>query len=145
MLAQVAGCNRTHDATSRLVRWLLMIQGRTAENVLALTQQFLAQMIGSQRTTVGGVAGSLQLCGLAECASGSIRITDRMALRARVASATRLQRRCCKQYIRSLGKRFSTSPQSDQQGRYCYLSTYRQAAQLPQKVLMSSTSYCCKR
>jgi CRP-like cAMP-binding protein len=52
MLSQVAGCNRLHDVTERLARWLLMIQDHTGDTLLKLTQEFLAQMIGSQRTTV---------------------------------------------------------------------------------------------
>jgi CRP-like cAMP-binding protein len=79
MLSQVAGCNRLHDVTGRLARWLLMIQDRTGNTLLKLTQEFLAQMIGSQRTTVSEIAGSLQE-GLIEYARGSIKILDRIGL-----------------------------------------------------------------
>jgi CRP-like cAMP-binding protein len=68
MLSQVAGCNRLHDVAGRLARWLLMIQ------------EFLAQMVGSQRTTVSEVAGGLQDRGLIEYARGSIKIIDRIGL-----------------------------------------------------------------
>ena len=37
MLSQVAGCNRLHDVTQRLARWLLMIQDRTGNSLLKLT------------------------------------------------------------------------------------------------------------
>ena len=80
MLGQVAGCNRLHDATGRLARWLLMIQDRTGNTLLKLTQEFLAEMIGSQRTTVSEVAGGLQERGLIEYARGSIKILDRIGL-----------------------------------------------------------------
>jgi CRP-like cAMP-binding protein len=80
MLGQVAGCNRLHDASGRLSRWLLMIQDRTGNTLLKLTQEFLAQMIGSQRTTVSEVAGGLQARGLIEYARGSIEILDRVGL-----------------------------------------------------------------
>jgi CRP-like cAMP-binding protein len=43
MLGQVAGCNRLHDVTGRLARWLLMIQDRTGYSLLKLTQEFLAE------------------------------------------------------------------------------------------------------
>jgi Crp-like helix-turn-helix domain len=66
MLGQVAGCNRLHDLAGRLARWLLMIQDRTGNSLLKLTQEFLAEMIGSQRTTVSEVAGGLQDRGLIE-------------------------------------------------------------------------------
>jgi CRP-like cAMP-binding protein len=80
MLSQVAGCNRLHDVTERLARWLLMIQDRTGNALLKLTQEFLAQMIGSQRTTVSQVAGGLQDRGLIEYVRGSIKILDRIGL-----------------------------------------------------------------
>lgn len=81
MLSQIAGCNRLHDVTGRLARWLLMVQDRTGNTLLRLTQEFLAQMIGSQRTTVSEVAGGLQDRGLIEYARGSIKILDRIGLR----------------------------------------------------------------
>ena len=80
MVAQVAGCNRLHDVTGRLARWLLMIQDRTGKTLLKLTQEFLAQMIGSQRTTVSEVASGLQDRGLIEYARGSIKILDKIGL-----------------------------------------------------------------
>jgi CRP-like cAMP-binding protein len=80
MLGQVAGCNRLHDVAGRLARWLLMIQDRTGNTLLKLTQEFLAQMIGSQRTTVSEIAGGLQDRGLIEYARGSIKILDRIGL-----------------------------------------------------------------
>ena len=80
MLGQVAGCNRLHGAESRLARWLLMIQDRTANSILKLTQEFLGEMIGSQRTTVSEVAGALQERGLIDYSRGTIRILDRVGL-----------------------------------------------------------------
>ncbi len=80
MLSQVAGCNRLHGVSGRLARWLLMIQDRTGNTLLKLTQEFLAQMIGSQRTTVSEAAGGLQDRGLIEYARGSIKILDRIGL-----------------------------------------------------------------
>jgi CRP-like cAMP-binding protein len=80
MLGQVAGCNRLHDVTGRLARWLLMIQDRSGNSLLKLTQEFLGQMMGSQRTTVSEVAGGLQDRGLIEYARGSIKIVDRIGL-----------------------------------------------------------------
>jgi CRP-like cAMP-binding protein len=80
MLGQVAGCNRLHDVSGRLARWLLMVQDRTGNAVLMLTQDFLAQMIGSQRTTISEAAGGLQQRGFIEYARGSIQILDRAGL-----------------------------------------------------------------
>ena len=80
MLSQVAGCNRLHDVTGRLARWLLMVQDRTGNMLLRLTQGFLAEMVGSQRTTISEVASELQDRGLIEYSRGSIKILDRIGL-----------------------------------------------------------------
>lgn len=80
LMGQVAGCNRLHDVEPRLARWLLMVQDRTGDSVLALTQEFVGQMIGSQRTTVSAVAGSLQQRGLIEYSRGKVRVLNRTGL-----------------------------------------------------------------
>jgi len=48
---QIAACNATHDAASRLTRWLLQCADRTGSDKLPLTQEFLAQMLSVRRTT----------------------------------------------------------------------------------------------
>jgi CRP-like cAMP-binding protein len=79
-LSQVAGCHRLHGAEQRLARWLLMVQDRVENETLGLTQTFLAEMLGSQRTTVTVIAGVLQRNGLIEYSRGSLRIVDRKGL-----------------------------------------------------------------
>ena len=81
-LSQLAGCNRFHEAEERLARWLLMVQDRTQSDVLNLTQEFLAMMLGSQRSTVTLVAGSLQRSGLIEYQRGRVKILNRENLEA---------------------------------------------------------------
>ena len=78
--SQIAGCNRLHEAEGRLARWLAMVQDRTGEPTLGLTQEFLAQMIGSRRTTVTEVAGSLQDRGLIRSSRGVVEVLDRLGL-----------------------------------------------------------------
>ncbi len=80
MVSQMAGCNRLHEAEARLARWLLMAQDRTQTEVISLTQEFLAEMLGSQRTTVTMVAGALQRAGLIDYRRGQIRIRNREEL-----------------------------------------------------------------
>ena len=82
LMAQIAGCNRIHDAEQRLIRWLLMAQDRTGYEMLDFTQECLSQMIGTQRTTVTVVAGSLQRRGLIRYSRGRIHILDRPGLEA---------------------------------------------------------------
>ena len=82
VLAQIAGCNRLHSAEERLIRWLLMAQDQTQSDVLRFTQKYLAAMIGTQRTTVSVLAGSLQQRGLITYTRGKIQIIDRDRLAA---------------------------------------------------------------
>jgi CRP-like cAMP-binding protein len=83
LLAQVArtvACNAMHSADARLCRWLLMVHDRLDGDALHLTQEFLAQMLGVQRTTVTLVARSLQTAGLIKYHRGHIEILDRNGL-----------------------------------------------------------------
>jgi CRP-like cAMP-binding protein len=81
-LGQLAGCHRLHEAEERLARWLLMAQDRVQSDDLNFTQEFLAMMLGSRRTTVTMVAGELQGKGLIDYRRGRVRILNRKALEA---------------------------------------------------------------
>jgi CRP-like cAMP-binding protein len=80
ILGQLVACNRLHEVEERLARWLLMLQDRTQEDVLLITQEFLADMLGSRRTTVTLAAGTLQRIGLIEYQRGHVHILDRERL-----------------------------------------------------------------
>lgn len=75
-LSQIAACHRLHEAEQRLFRWLLTVRDRTQNDVLNLTQDFLSMMLGSRRTTVTAIAGSLQAAVLIEYRRGRIKILD---------------------------------------------------------------------
>ena len=81
-IGQIAACNRLHEAEERLARWLLMARDRTQSDVLNITQEFLAEMLGARRTTVTMVAGALQRSGFIEYRRGQVRILDRINLEA---------------------------------------------------------------
>src|SRR6202048_4837999 len=51
-VAQTAACNRLHDIQQRLSRWLLMTQDRVDSGVLPITHDFIATMMGTDRSTV---------------------------------------------------------------------------------------------
>lgn len=51
-VSQIAACNRLHNATERLARWLLTASDRIDSNTVHLTQESLSQMLGTRRTTV---------------------------------------------------------------------------------------------
>jgi CRP-like cAMP-binding protein len=71
---QLAACNAIHDAPTRLCRWLLQTSDRTGSDVLPLTQELIAQMLGVRRTTVTLMAQSLQRQGAIQYMRGRIRI-----------------------------------------------------------------------
>jgi CRP-like cAMP-binding protein len=77
---QLAACNRLHDVTERLARWLLMSHDRIGGTILPLTQEFLAQMLGTRRASVTVAAGILQKAGWIEYSRGSVRIVNRPRL-----------------------------------------------------------------
>jgi CRP-like cAMP-binding protein len=70
-------CNAIHDVPQRLARWLLLTRDRVGHNSIALTQEFLAIMLGVQRTTVSTAANSLKQRGLIDYRRGTIEILDR--------------------------------------------------------------------
>jgi CRP-like cAMP-binding protein len=79
-LSQNVACNRIHTTEERAARWLLMTADRVDGVRFALTQEFLAQMLGVRRATVSLTAGMLQAAGLISYRRGNITITERTAL-----------------------------------------------------------------
>lgn len=79
-VAQIAACNRLHDIEQRLARWLLMCQDRVGSDLLPITHEFLAQMLGTGRPSVSLAAGMLQRAGLIENLRGSVKILNRKEL-----------------------------------------------------------------
>jgi hypothetical protein len=74
--AQSAGCNAKHNMEQRLSRWLLLCADRAHSNMFKLSQEFLADMLGSTRPTISLAAGVLKEQGLIDYARGVIRILD---------------------------------------------------------------------
>ncbi len=78
--AQNAACNRVHSLEERLSRWLLMCHDRMQMDDLAITHEFLAVMLGTNRSSVTLTAGILSKAGLIEYSRGRVRIVDRKGL-----------------------------------------------------------------
>jgi CRP-like cAMP-binding protein len=79
-ITQSVLCNRMHEVEARLARWLLTSADRSETELLFLTQEFLSQMLGVQRSTVTVAAGDLQRNGLIGYSRGRIHILDRPGL-----------------------------------------------------------------
>ena len=79
-ITQSVLCNRLHEVEARLARWLLTSADRMESEVLHLTQEFLSQMLGVQRSTVTVAAGEMQREGLIGYSRGRIHITNRSGL-----------------------------------------------------------------
>lgn len=73
---QVAACNALHELEERLSRWLLQARDLLRSDTLPLTQEFLSQMLGVQRSSVTLVARKLQEAGLIHYRRGRIHVLD---------------------------------------------------------------------
>lgn len=83
LLAQVMQsvvCNALHPVEQRACRWLLATHDRSETDIIRLTQQSLAEMLGVQRTTVSGVAKTLEHRGLIRQHHGHVEVLDRDGL-----------------------------------------------------------------
>jgi CRP-like cAMP-binding protein len=73
---QSAACIAAHTVEARLSRWLLRSRDLSGSDTLLLTQEFLAQMLGVQRTSVSPAAHTLQKADLIRYRRGHIEILN---------------------------------------------------------------------
>jgi len=97
-LVQVAACNKLHEAEQRLARWLLMCRDRSELDTMTLTQEFMADMLGTRRTTVTVVAGSMQERGMISYRRGKVTILSVEELEKAACNCYRI----CNDALRSL-------------------------------------------
>ncbi|HEX8118033.1 MAG TPA: Crp/Fnr family transcriptional regulator [Pyrinomonadaceae bacterium] len=81
-VAQTAACNGRHTAEKRLARWLLMCHDRAESDELALTQEFISDMLGVRRAGVSSASIVLQQEGFISYARGRVTILNRKRLEA---------------------------------------------------------------
>jgi CRP-like cAMP-binding protein len=101
-VAQSAACNHFHTLQQRCCRWLLMTHDRMQSDQFLLTQEFLAMMLGVQRTGVSAAAGGLQRAGLITYKRGNVTILDRRGLMRRSCECYGVSK---KEFDRLLGDR----------------------------------------
>ena len=95
---QIAACNRLHEGDERLARWLLMGTDCVGTNSLALTQEVLAQMLGTRRSSVSVSAGILQRAGLITHTRGDVEVIDRKKLEAAACVCYGIMQRQAKEW-----------------------------------------------
>jgi CRP-like cAMP-binding protein len=78
---QSAACIAAHHVEARLSRWMLRARDLSGSDTLAFTQEFLAEMLGVQRSSVSVVAHTLQAAGLIKYSRGRIQILNVDGLR----------------------------------------------------------------
>ena len=99
-VSQSAACNRQHRIEERLARWLLSVRDCVLQDELRLTQEFIANMLGTRRSGVTVAAGILQRAGIIRYSRGKIIILDRQALEDTSCECYRTIQR---EFIRLLG------------------------------------------
>ena len=76
-MMQSVACNALHPIEARCSRWLLSTQDRVGQNIIPLTHESLAEMLGVRRTTVTAVVKALQSRGLIRSMRGRVEILNR--------------------------------------------------------------------
>src|SRR5690606_26895936 len=69
--AQTAACNLAHKTLPRLARWLLTADDLTPGASMPFTQEEMASLLGSQRTTINDAAGDLKAAQVVKYSRGS--------------------------------------------------------------------------
>lgn len=97
---QNALCHALHSIQARFCRWLLQASEAVGGDGLELTQEFCANILGVQRTSISVSAHGLQRAGAIRTARGKIRILEK----------AELEDRACDCYVRLM-------PYLDSKGR----------------------------
>ena len=77
---QSAACNLLHKMDQRMARWLLTTRLHTGSEEFQISQEYLSEMIGANRSTVTQCLGVLERKGFIALDRGAIRITHYEAL-----------------------------------------------------------------
>jgi CRP-like cAMP-binding protein len=77
---RTGACNTLHSVTQRSARWMLTTLDRTTGEEFAITHEFLASLLGCNRTVLTTILGELEAAGGIHTKRGRIELADRSRL-----------------------------------------------------------------
>lgn len=89
-MSQTCLCNHFHTIEQRLCRWLTVMCERSGNRRLSLTQEFLAHMLGVQRTSIGLIAHAMQTKDTIRYSRGRLEVIDLDRVRASACECYRI-------------------------------------------------------
>jgi CRP-like cAMP-binding protein len=90
---QLSACSTVHPVQARLSRWLLQASHATGTDIIPVTQEFIADALGVQRTTVTMICRLLQSERIINVRRGRIRILNAAVLQAKTCACYGVMRR----------------------------------------------------
>jgi hypothetical protein len=97
-----AVCNRLHGLPGRMATWLLLADDRRAPELITITHEALAGVLGAHRPSVTLVARELERRGLVEHRRVVLRIADRRGLAEMACECFELHRANIRRYGREV-------------------------------------------
>ncbi len=89
-IAMPSVCSSKHSNEQQIVRWILNTLDKTQGQVLQVTHQEIADVLGIRRESVTLSAGRLSQEGLLEVSRGQLQVLDRVQLQARACECYRI-------------------------------------------------------
>jgi hypothetical protein len=106
-MMQTAACNQHHSLEQQLCRCLLQSLDSIPGDEIAMTHEFIANLLGVRREGVTEVAGRLQSAGIISCRRGHIKVLQRDQLEKRSCECYGVVRA---EYDRLLGPKTKPKP-----------------------------------
>jgi CRP-like cAMP-binding protein len=78
---RTSACNGLHGLQERCARWILMTLDRVDSDRFAVTKEFLAQLLGTNRPTVSVLVSVFEKAGILDVKGRSVTVADRNRLK----------------------------------------------------------------
>ena len=96
------GCSHWHSIKQRLSRWLLAHNERVGGTIFPFTHDFLAEQVGTQRTTITEALSSFQRAGLVAYSYGKVELINMEKLRSVSCECFGLAKQAIQDYLRDI-------------------------------------------